>query len=84
MLRRPAQISWMIAKAPRMQSANCLRLRHWPSPPQAPTLNGGNASCTQRYDAGTKWAAGAGGQTPCRAPRTMTLAHASPGVTPPA
>lgn len=29
---------------------------------EAPNCNGGNASCTQRYDAGTKWAAGAGGQ----------------------
>lgn len=36
----------------------------YPHPPlyEALNCNGGNASCTQLYDVGVKWAAGAGGQ----------------------
>nr|WP_298110514.1 serine hydrolase [uncultured Pseudomonas sp.] len=36
----------------------------YPHPPlyEAPHCNGGNATCSQQYDVGIKWAAGAGGQ----------------------
>lgn len=45
---------------------NCAPVSLWSSYPHrpffaAPNCNGGNATCTQQYDVGTRWAAGVGG-----------------------
>ena len=60
-----AQRNWKYSSG--SNDPTCAPVSIWPSYPhrpfsEAPNCNGGNATCTQRYDVGIRWAAGFGGQ----------------------
>src|SRR5690606_25667871 len=59
-----AQDNWKYSTG--SNDPDCSPVSLWPSYPhrpfhEAPHCNAGNASCTQLYDVGTKWASGFGG-----------------------